>query len=526
MKKITKRVTVTVLVCLLVSGCASHFHGHKLGHEANPDKPVKNSGIPFTLNRPEFRLTIAPKDGETRNDKIATVTLDWVPDNKNRYTIALDPALFSNSTFDLDFNEKGYLETGTATLTSQVVPTITRLGNLAAAFVSIGILDEASTIGEIKTELDAAQKDCNEKPTTTMFGVIPNKFPTVKDGILERWGRYSKCNSSKELSHTRILARIHAMEPKEQACFKVVRGNIEASIDSQTTADDLHSEFKKAEKEYRDKYKDTPEALKQLEEVMKKHKSLAKKDLDKLQYDGFPSLESNTQAQTDLKNLIEKSINYIDRIDQEQSLAILAAIIGMEPGMWQARQAAEIEDQIALFSFKREQFALDSSERKTLGDYITALNGQLEQLVDKQGIHQQILAYEKVLTAPFGPLAGQQGARYPVEEHEKLISLVEELRNEFHQAVTSLSANTGSLLPAKNTSTNNSQQPALNKPQDEKDYVLQRATPDFVKLIGKALPDDAPKYVIVLTPENASPVLAPSNSSNNANTTSTQNLVK
>src|SRR5262245_23482990 len=96
---------VLVLVVLL-SGCTTTYKGTRI----MPDGTFQNesrAGIPFTLPRPEFKLERDGMDTPARYK----VSVTYVPDPNQRYTIRLSPALFSTVQFGADLGEDGELTT-------------------------------------------------------------------------------------------------------------------------------------------------------------------------------------------------------------------------------------------------------------------------------------------------------------------------------------------------------------------------------------------------------------------------------
>ena len=80
------------------------------------------------MNRPEFQLTVAKEKVGNKEQLVSTIAVKWVPDNAQRYTLSLDPALFTKSSFTHTFDEDGNFAAGEGSVESQIVTTISHAG--------------------------------------------------------------------------------------------------------------------------------------------------------------------------------------------------------------------------------------------------------------------------------------------------------------------------------------------------------------------------------------------------------------
>jgi hypothetical protein len=143
--------------CLLSSlllifwGCST-YKGHKISLEGT--LPVKSTGIPFKLVRPEYTIKISPDpDDETKANY--TLKAVYVPDASQQYTLTLDPSFFADGNFTLNLNASGMIEDSTATVSERVTPFITTIGTIAADLagpLSIAF-DKQTAVGALKNEI-------------------------------------------------------------------------------------------------------------------------------------------------------------------------------------------------------------------------------------------------------------------------------------------------------------------------------------------------------------------------------------
>ncbi|AYQ26560.1 hypothetical protein DT070_00010 [Polaromonas sp. SP1] len=102
------------------------------------------TGIPYTMTKPEYTVDVTP-DSEDPSKEVYTLHKIDVPDPNQRYTIALDPALFTDGKFTLKLGDNGNLTDANAVMSSRVVATIKAVGTLALNSAK-GAYDETETL--------------------------------------------------------------------------------------------------------------------------------------------------------------------------------------------------------------------------------------------------------------------------------------------------------------------------------------------------------------------------------------------
>src|ERR1700741_4295275 len=86
------------------------------------------AGVPFTLNRMSFKVVRTPNaDGKSET---YTATPTYVPDNRRRYQVQIDPALFASVDWTLTYDDMGILVSTNAKMTDQSVPVLKSVATL------------------------------------------------------------------------------------------------------------------------------------------------------------------------------------------------------------------------------------------------------------------------------------------------------------------------------------------------------------------------------------------------------------
>ena len=162
------------LICFLLPvlvGCGTTLTGNKRPGSSS-EGIEKIPGIPITLTKPIFTITEAPlKTGGAEYE----VSINWVADNDQRYTINIDPALLTETDFGLTIGSHGHLTTTNSASREQITPTIKTIGQFVATAVGVAtklgaaILDEDDSkpgkdlkarLKEIKDSCDIKSEKC------------------------------------------------------------------------------------------------------------------------------------------------------------------------------------------------------------------------------------------------------------------------------------------------------------------------------------------------------------------------------
>jgi len=259
--KAVKAIVVIPAILALVGGCSSKFIGHKLGAERDEDTPIIETGIPIVMNRPEFQLSVENIKVDNKPVIKSTIAVKWVPDNNQRYTLALDPALFVDSSFLHTFDAEGNFTAGAGTTRSKVVETIKSLGTLSTSVLSLAALfDISSPVKALRDAVEvSARGECTEDRENSHSGIfanIPLDKTDVRSAIVWRWKRYEEIGerASKGDGDKEVLKRIHYVNEQEQNCFRKINEKI--SIESDAALKDGRESYKKLRTDFEAAYKD------------------------------------------------------------------------------------------------------------------------------------------------------------------------------------------------------------------------------------------------------------------------------
>lgn len=214
---------------VLATGCST-YSGQKLGLKPEKDangavvmKEVIPEGIPYNMVRPEYALTrAAPAAGATK--PTYSLTVSYVPDPSQRYSLKIKPSTFTNPDFVMKFGGGGTLQSTAATFTEQVTPTITAVGSFAANLVGVlatGLLDKASVRDQIKVVLQPpAPPPPQPPPPGTCVG--PSNVPripsesgrTIASEIIARMNEFK--------DDATFAAQFHYVTDQEKRCLAEV----------------------------------------------------------------------------------------------------------------------------------------------------------------------------------------------------------------------------------------------------------------------------------------------------------------
>lgn len=148
LRKAAGVVALTAVAAMALTACST-YSGRKIGDfkdAAGVARHVAPGGVPYTLIKPELRLTLTPA---TTADGQNTVTVDWVgvADPYQRYAVHLNPSPLANPDFKIAFTTNGTVTTTTSTVTEQITPTLKALGSFVVSLASAGVVHSAKVAG-------------------------------------------------------------------------------------------------------------------------------------------------------------------------------------------------------------------------------------------------------------------------------------------------------------------------------------------------------------------------------------------
>ena len=506
-------IALTALLILL-NGCSSSFVGHKLGLTRDKQKPIDKTGIPITMNRPEFQLTVAKEKVGTKEQLVSTIAVKWVPDNAQRYTLSLDPGFLSKSSFTHTFDKDGNFTAGAGSVESQVVTTIATLGELAGSFLSLGILDASRPAQLLREEIEQSEDPaCTTTHQSDLFSsypAIPNE--TVGKVIALRWKRYEEDGGRIEEGggEARVLNRIHFTSQQERDCFQAIRKRV--SEVKTTNRDQLQSAFATRLEEFKFEHNKNTKyqsAKGEVEELLRNHDHVA---LTKL----YKQLSDDTKGDYDggefgdSQRLLAQRAKEIAKAKSNQfSKVVLDGILQMPSSVWRARQTLELSARIASVAVEGAQYP-PGFVRSGYENLVKELNAELNHILGTSLTTTQISNLEAYLVKEVPLAAGPNVQRYAVEDRAKVVSQLEALRAE-HKGTMSLviGMNEPIRVPGNTVSVPGSDAcncPSLPAPTADlklvTNLVIPTADADFVKQTKDELPPDAPPYLLVIESTN------------------------
>ena len=168
------KYTLIVVVALagLVAGCAS-FVGDKLGADGAlpaPEDEQRKHGIPFMLPRPVFNLAITPDATEASKANFQ-LTLEYVPDPKQTYSLRLAPTVLTETSFMFNYSESlpGVLSSIGGGMKEQVTPTIKAIGDFTASVIGLGTTSTSAQALLTPAQAPPALAQASGKPVLAQF---------------------------------------------------------------------------------------------------------------------------------------------------------------------------------------------------------------------------------------------------------------------------------------------------------------------------------------------------------------------
>ena len=205
-----------ILAVLMATSCST-YSGQKLGTTPPPEnKPIVAEGVPYNLVRPEYTLSRTPPAAGSQDPTYA-LTVAYVPDPSQRYSLKIDPGVLKAPDFTMKFGSGGVLSGTTATVTEQVTPFITAIGSFAASVIAagttFGVFDKISFREEFTTLLE---NKCPDASDVIRFGMKPNA--TVSQELAQRVKDFKDDDA--------FLAQFHYLTGKERECLSTLLANL------------------------------------------------------------------------------------------------------------------------------------------------------------------------------------------------------------------------------------------------------------------------------------------------------------
>lgn len=478
------RKIAALSVIASISGCTTTYVGHKL--PPNGQLPAGTStGIPFVMTKPEYSVDIAA-DASDPAQAVYTLKATDVPDAAQRYTIALDPALLVDGTFDYTFGEQGNLTGASATSTSRVVATLESAVTFAIkTAAAAAALDMGTALGQYRAMLKTSKAASCTKNKTNLQ--IDNLIAQLSREALSE--QTSGDPKAKEKAASLAVSRFHYLDQNQKACLAAVatEADAEAKKLSSTPKSNYDNALNKAKAAATDAM--STHWLAMLEEAVKKRDVAA---IEKLAKSNVPSAVKNVSSQA--KTLANAELD-------AKRLSLMAnQFATMAPDVWRARHLQYLENQLS--QKKLEQLVLDRNGRHTkqLDDTISRLNEEWATTLGEPRLVQRVAELDMFLTrVRVVPSGGGQQARYAAaeyvqlrEERDKLQDRIDKIRSE---------------LLAKNKFVDAG--PEKSKIAARTDVSVPLVKSTFIETVEKnpGVYSDLPEYVLVVVGPMEGPVI-------------------
>jgi hypothetical protein len=501
-----------VLSIAVLSGCTTTYVGHKLPVDgALPtDKP---SGIPFMMTKPVYTVDIAG-DANDPSKPVYTLKATDVPDPTQRYTIALDPALLVDGTYELNFGTLGNVTSAVGQSVSRVVATIESMASFAvnrSAFLAnkdMGPVFTQYVSFVTKSDAPACTKKMvrKNKDGTSEELAVQNIIADALNGLkIDAEAELRERDTTKVEDKTSSLAasRYYYQTAEQRACLEAV-------------ADEVRASTRKTEQNEKEAYAKTATGAKEdptlpapwqqwLTSVDGAVEALDKDSIEKLGKGDLPGpLKSvSGSASTFVKNQITNA-----------QVGQMAEQLGfMPPEVWRSRRFQDIERQLKQRRFaelikdkdksKEKRKDKEKGNEKTEPEQPTtpALEEEWAVILGEPKLVQRIAKIDTLLsqvsTAPTGV---GNAARNPAAEHVQL----REERDKLQERVDRLRSE----LVAKNKAVD--AQPEKKKVDGQTDVQVVLVKPSFIEAVAKSPGtfDKLPPYVVVIRPMPEPAVLA------------------
>ena len=209
----------------LLAGCGASFVGSKLPPSGALSNLPERGGIPFMLSRPSYKVAVTPDPTDNTKAQFA-LSVQYVPDSTQMYSIRFDPAIFAESSFKFTFHESmpGVLAGVGADVKEQVTPTIKSIGTFTASVIGLvttATLDPTSEKPVLAGVLDTVRAKCLPDVATQIVADVHQFVPTTVSSMASdesfvsdvvAWGA----------AETPMRTLYHYKTPEQRNCLAIV----------------------------------------------------------------------------------------------------------------------------------------------------------------------------------------------------------------------------------------------------------------------------------------------------------------
>ena len=327
----TSSLSALAFAVLVLQGCGTKYVGHKMPEDGS--RPTDDVGMPHTLTRYEFTLNMAP-DATDPNKPVYTLVRTLVPDSKQRYSLTLDPGLFTDGTFSMDYGTMGNLTNADASTSSHVVATVKSLASFAADFINAKALRDESGVW---TKFLGKLKD----PKVSECAGSAGKALVIYEKELQASAKAKLAGNSKDDNDAAnqqaawVADRLHYRTKEELACLMKAREALDAaSVEGQKEA----RESRDAAEKLAVAGSNDDKHLQELRGfVTSFNLAGVKSKLDSFDANTAPTVK---QAYEDAKTYLNNDVDY------KRARLLANFYVDMPLDVWRARHLVQVESDI------------------------------------------------------------------------------------------------------------------------------------------------------------------------------------
>lgn len=468
-----------------ISGCTTTYVGQKV--EPNGKLAQPSGGVPFVMTRPEYTLNIAADTTEPTK-AVYTLAAAYVPDASQRFTIALDPGLFVNGKFDLDFGDNGNLTGATSTTTSKVIETF---GSFVGAAIKVSaLLDAGDTLVAYKTALKA-----NGAPRCV--GTPPGGKGTVKDELTaviqdleaEAEREIGDKTNAKRLRAELVGERLHYLNAPQRDCMTAVVEEVKAKQEDPS------------EKKYTADLKSLETAAKDNAELTLLHSQI-KAEVAALNDEALQKIADGLAGKP---QPVDKALTAAQSGKQFVQFRLAGRfgrfLAGMPPDVWRARHIAFIER--ALARCQVETVLAKSPGSPCSATNVASLKSEWSNTLGESAVVARRDKVDALLATVPQASAAREGRDTAVADHIKL----REERDKLQARIDSVRTD---LLSKNKTIAMGAEAPKTAKVEARSNVAVTLVKKSYVDAVNanptgfKGLPD----FVLVLEPDDKGGVVA------------------
>jgi len=478
------RAAVTASVLGALCGCTTTYVGQKI--EANGKLAKPSGGVPFVMTRPEYVVNITA-DANDATKAVYTLAAQYVPDASQRFTIALDPALFVNGKFDLDFGEHGNLTGAATTTTTRVVDTFGSFVGLALKISAL--LDAATTLETYKAVLDA-----NSDSRCT--GVIAGGSATAKQGLqamikdleAEAEREVGDKTNAKRARAELVGERLHYQDAAQRECMTAV---VEAVKKVQEDP---------AEARYTAAIKASEAAAKDNAELSLLNAQI-KSEVAALNDDALTKIADGLTGRAVPFDLAMKAAREGAQFAQLRLAGRFARfMVGMGPEVWRARHLGYIERRLARCQVET---LLKASTSPCSDPAVAALKVEWSNTLGEATVVARLAKVDVQLAQVPQPAAAGRGRESAVDDHVKL----REERDKLQARIDQVRAD---LISKNKTISMGPEAPKAAKVEPRSNVAVSLVKRSYVDAVNAkpASFSGLPEFVLVLEPDDKGGVSA------------------